>query len=400
MIFLDLALKNLKRHWIRSLLATTGIIIGVLAIAALGIMGNSINLLVANVISDVGDTVIITPHVAAGTGDFFGDPRRTVQSTISKAELDRISRVSGQNRVIPVQQSADEISFGDDSGYATVIGLAADDSYYLLDVREGQYLRQNSPGCLVGHYLAKEWKLSPGSRIMIGNESVRVSGILEERGFAIDINPDYALVVDAGWFASHFSRSDEYDQVIIKIENINDIDTVKQAIDHQMNRRETVVDITDSRDLLSQYQQIYDQITVFLIGIGAISLVVAAVSILNVMIISVTERIREIGILRSFGATRKQVLVMFLYESMILGVIGSAVGGVLSVLGGILISGVAIEVLTTGTSFGENATIFDFNAVLYVAFAILFGIVVSTLSGFYPAWKASKMTPIEALRHE
>ncbi len=91
---------------------------------------------------------------------------------------------------------------------------------------------------------------------------------------------------------------------------------------------------------------------------------------------------------------------MFLYESMILGVIGSAVGGVLSVLGGILISGVAIEVLTTGTSFGENATIFDFNAVLYVSFAVLFGIVVSTVSGFYPAWKASMMTPIEALRHE
>ena len=161
-----------------------------------------------------------------------------------------------------------------------------------------------------------------------------------------------------------------------------------------------MVDIYDSRDLLRQYDQIYNQIMVFLLGIGAISLLVAAVSILNVMIISVTERIREVGILRSIGASRKDILMMFLYEAMMLGIIGSTIGGILSVVGGYFISKVAIGVMTAGTTFGESASVFGPGTFVFIAGGVLFGVIVSTLSGLYPAWQASRMTPIEALRHE
>lgn len=399
MIFLDLAVKNLRNHWLRSFLAILGIIIGVFAIASMGILGHSINLLVANVISDVGDTVIVTPHVASGRG-FVGDPRVAVNAKIPESDLEMIRKAAGQHRVIPVLQRAVEVTYGDDSGFVTIIGLPADDTAFLIDVEQGQALRENAPGCLVGYLLAKEYGLNSGSSLKIGNASVRVSGIMEERGFAVDINPDYAIVVTDRWFTGTFGQEREYDSVIIKIGDISQIDQVKESIDRQLNRRETMVDIIDSRDVLRQYDQIYDQITVFLLGIGAISLVVAAVSILNVMIISVTERIHEVGILRSIGASRRGILWMFLIEATILGIVGSGIGGVLSVAGGYIISQVAIGVMTAGTTFGENASVFGPGTLFYIGGGIAFGVIVSTLSGFYPAWQASRMTPIEALRHE
>jgi len=399
MIFFDLAKRNLKIHWVRSFLAILGIIIGVLAIASMGILGHSISLLVANLISDVGDTLIVTPHVAAGQG-FFGDPRVAVMARIPESDVEVIRKVAGSGRVIPVLRRAEEMTFGDESGYVTILGLPAEEVSGLLSVEKGMYLRENAPGCLLGYYLAREFGIGPGSRIGIGNQSQRVSGVLEERGYAVDINPDYALVVTDRWFFETFGDRKEYDQVVVKVADISQIDQVKRDIDQRLNRREKVVDIFDSRDLLRQYDRIYDQISLFLLGIGAISLIVAAVSILNVMIISVTERIHEVGILRSIGASRRNILLMFLYEAMMLGMIGSIVGGILSIVGGYFISRVAISVMTAGTTFGEGASVFGPDTFVFIAGGVLFGVTVSTLSGLYPAWQASRMTPIEAMRHE
>jgi len=400
MIFFSFAARNLRRHWIRSALSIIGIIIGVVAIASLGIMGNSINLLVANVITDVGDTVVITPHTAIG-GTFAGDPRTAVNAAIPAREVEEIRRAVNPHRTIPVLQGADEVEFGrGESGYARIIGLAPDDIPVLLNIAEGQYPRQNQPGALVGTHLAREYGISPGSRLTIGGESIRVSGVLAERGLAFDINPDYAIVVPDAWYESHFGVNDAYPVVVVRVGDVDEIDTVKEAIENRINRREEVVDVFDSREMLGQYEEIYDQITVFLLGIGGISLVVAAVNILNVMYISVTERIREIGIMRSIGALRREILRMFLYEAAILGLAGSVIGGIMSAASGYLISIAAVEAFTAGTTFGENFMVFDTSAVGYIVFGMAFGIGTSIAAGFYPAWRASQLAPIDAMRQK
>jgi putative ABC transport system permease protein len=224
--------------------------------------------------------------------------------------------------------------------------------------------------------------------------------VLAERGLAFDINPDYAVVVTDGWYESHFGAKDTYPLVIVQVGDVDRIDAVKEAIESRINRREEVVDVSDSREMLGQYEEIYDQITVFLLGIGGIALVVAAVNILNVMYISVTERIREIGVMRSIGVLRREVLWMFLYEAAILGVIGSVIGGILSTAFGYLISVIFIEVTTAGTTFGENFTVFDLSAVGYIVFGMVFGIATSIAAGFYPAWRASQLAPIDAMRQK
>ncbi|MDN7025119.1 ABC transporter permease [Methanoculleus sp. FWC-SCC1] len=400
MIFFNFAVRNLRRHWIRSALSIIGIVIGVIAIASLGIMGNSINLLVANLITDVGDTIVITPHTPFGD-TFAGDPRTAVDAAIPARQVDEIRRAASPHRVIPVLQGADEVDFGGgESGYAQVIGLDVEDIPVLLELEGGQYPRANQPGALVGTYLADEYDIASGARITIGDEEMRVTGVLAERGFAFDINPDYAIVVPADWYRDHFGAEDEYSMVVVRVGDIAEIDAVKDAVDNQLNRREETVDIVDSRDLLAQYEEIYQQITVFLLGIGGISLIVAAVNILNVMYISVTERIREIGIMRSIGVRRQEVLRLFLYEAAILGIVGSVIGGAFSAVGGYVISVAAVEVFTAGTTFGENFTVFDATAVGFVVFGMLFGIGTSIAAGFYPAWKAAQQLPIEAMRHD
>ncbi|WOX55190.1 MULTISPECIES: ABC transporter permease [unclassified Methanoculleus] len=399
-MFFSFAVRNLRRHWIRSALSIIGIIIGVVAIASLGIMASSINLLLANVITDVGDTLVITPHTAIGE-TFTGDPRTAVDAAIPAREVEEIRRAANPHRTIPVLQGADEVEFSrGEGGYAQIIGLAPEDIPVLLNIAKGQYLRQNQPGALVGTHLAREYGISPGSRITVGEESIRVAGVLTERGLAADINPDYAIVVSDTWYESHFGVGDGYSMVVVRIGDIAEIDRVKGVLENQFNRREEVVDIFDSRDMLRQYEEIYQQITVFLLGIGGLSLIVAAVNILNVMYISVTERIREIGVMRSIGARRREILRLFLYEALVLGLIGSIVGGIASAISGYLISLVAVEVFTAGTTFGEGFTVFNLSAVGYIVFGIAFGIGTSIAAGFYPAWKASQLTPIEAMRHK
>ena len=398
MTFFSFAARNLRRHWIRSALSIIGIVIGVVAIASLGIMGNSINLLVANIITDVGDTVVITPHTAIGE-TFAGDPRTAVDAGIPAREVEEIRRAAAPHRTIRVLQGAEEVEFGrGESGYTQIIGLVSGDIPVLLEIAEGQYTRQNQPGALVGTYLAREYGITPGSRLTIGNQSIRVAGVLAERGFAVDINPDYAIVVPDDWYEGHFGAHDAYPMVIVRVGAPEQIDTVKETIESRVNRRDEVVDIFDSREMLQQYEEIYQQITVFLLGIGGISLVVAAVNILNVMYISVTERIREIGVMRSIGALRQEVLRIFLYEAVILGLIGSVIGGIASTVFGYLISIAAVEVFTAGTTFGENFTVFNLSAVGYIIFGMAFGIATSISAGFYPAWIASRLAPVDAMR--
>ena len=402
MIFLSFAARNLRRHWFRSLLSVIGIVVGVAAIASLGILGGSINLLVANLISDVGDTIVVTPHTAI-SGTFAGDPRTAAYVTLSSQEVDKIRQAASPYQVIPVLQGTDEVKFGfgesEESGYARVIGLDPEDAAILLKLEDGRYPRQNQPGALVGTYLAREYNLRPGSRITIGGEELRVAGVLAERGFAVDINPDYAIVVTEGWYTHHFGDRDGYAMAIIQVRDITAIDEVKDAVEMRLNRHEDQVDIIESREMLRQSQAIYDQIMAFLLGIGGIALIVAAVNILNVMYIAVTERISEIGMMRSIGVRRREVLRIFLYEAMILGIAGSAIGGVLSAVIGYIVSVAVIGVFTAGTTFGEGFVVFNLTAVEFIVFGMAFGIVTSVLAGFYPAWKAARLLPVEAMRH-
>jgi putative ABC transport system permease protein len=207
---------------------------------------------------------------------------------------------------------------------------------------------------------------------------------------AFDVSTDSAIVVTKDWFDQSYNRND-YDKVVVKVKNLDDLPAVKSAIENQMNKRDKVVDVVDTRKTMETIFSAFGQITTFVSAIGGISMLVAGVSILNIMMMSVTERIKEIGIMRSIGAQRKEVMSMFLYEALILGVVGSLIGGFMSLLGGYAISSVMLQ---------STKYLFVPSSMIHIIYGMTFGIVISLICGIYPAWRAANLSPIDALRHE
>ncbi len=394
-IFWEIAKRNVRIHLLRSSLAMLGIIIGVVAIASMGILGNSLVLTVSDSLKTVGDSVIVTPHVGGNTRGFGSGGGGASSLTLSEQDFLQIKRVSAPNLAIPVLQTSDrmQLGVGSDEIVAAVYGLNPDDVPDLLKLKEGGYSRGNS-GCLVGSTFAKDHNVKVGSRISIGTDgnkgTLRVTGIIEERGMAFDVSTDSAVVTTKDWFDAAYNR-DSYDKIVVKVKNLDDLPVVKTAIEKQMNKRDTVVDVMDTRKTMDTIFQAFGQITTFVSAIGGISMLVAGVSILNIMMMSVTERIKEIGIMRSIGAQRKEVMAMFLYEAIILGVVGSVLGGVMSLIGGYAISTLMLQ--TTKYLFVPSSLI-------HIVYGMTFGIIICVICGIYPAWRAANLNPIDALRHE
>ena len=395
MIFWEIAKRNIRIHILRSTLAMLGIVIGVIAIASMGILGNSLVLTVSDSLKTVGDSVIVTPHAGGTMRGFGGGTGGPSSLSITEQDFEQIKRASAPNIAIPVLQTSDrmKLGVGSDEIVATIYGLNPEDVPDLLKLKEGGYSRGNS-GVLVGSTFAKDNNVKVGSRIAIGTEgdkgTLRVTGIIEERGMAFDISTDSAIVVTKDWYDQAYNR-DDYDKVVVKVKNLDDLPTVKSAIENQLNKRDKIVDVVDTRKTMETIFSAFGQITTFVSAIGGISMVVAGVSILNIMMMSVTERIKEIGIMRSIGAQRKEVMSMFIYEALILGVVGSLIGGIMSLLGGYAISSVMLQ--TTKYLFAPSSMI-------HIIYGMSFGIVISLICGIYPAWRAANLNPIDALRHE
>lgn len=385
-LFFEFSKRNVRLHWFRSLLAVIGIVIGVVTIATMGILGNSLVLAISDSLSTVGDSIIVTPHSGGGMMGGGG----TSADLITERDVEQIRRAVAPDLTIPVYSGSSRMKIGLEDTAGIIYGLKQDDIPLLLELEKGSYLRGSS-GCMVGQKFADENDITIGTRITVGDKgSLRVVGILKERGMGFDLNPDYGIVVDDKWFSDAFDQQD-YNMVIVKVKDLNSIEKVKDAIDKKLNRRETIVDVIDTKAILETILTTFGQISTFTTAIGGISLIVAGVSILNIMMMSVTERIKEIGVLRSIGTQRKEVRRMFLYEALILGLLGSVIGGVLALGGGYAVSLLMLQ--TTEYLFVPSS-------IVYVFYGMAFGIGTSLLSGLYPAWKASNLNPIDALRHE
>lgn len=397
MIFWEIAKRNIRLHFLRSTLAMLGIVIGVVAIASMGILGNSLVATVSDSLSSVGDSVIVTPYTGGGgMGMRGGGGGSSENLKITDQQFQQIKRAVAPGVAIPVLSTAErmKVGVGSDDIVATVYGI---DPQYIPDLNlvltSGDFNNANS-GCLVGSEFAKNNNIKVGSRISMGTDggkgTLRVTGIIAERGMAFDVSTDNAIVATQEWFDNTYNRNN-YDQVVVKVKSGQDTAAVKTTIEKQMNKRDKIVSVMDSKATLATIFATFGTITTFVTAIGGISMIVAGVSIFNIMMMSVNERIKEIGIMRSIGTQKKEVMSMFIYEAAIIGVIGSLVGGILS-----LVTGYAISALM----LNSTKYLFTLATAISVAEGVGFGIVICLACGIYPAWQAANMNPIDALRHE
>nr|WP_320160290.1 ABC transporter permease [uncultured Methanoregula sp.] len=391
-IFFDLSVRSVRLNFLRSLLASIGIVIGVVAISSMGMLGTNMQLQVKEQLSASANTITITPDAVRLS------PGSTASTGIDKTQLTEIKEAAGNNIVIPIHRSSTHLTVGSTEGRGSIYGMDPNDATTFLTVAEGDSIKGESDA-LVGSTLATNLGIKIGSRIKIGEDNksvtrpvVRVAGILNARGMTADgVMADNAIIISDDWYTSHFGNENLYDQVNVIVKNVDTISDVESAINDKVNRKTQVIRISDASSRLSSISTTLGTITTFILAIGGISLVVAAVSIFNVMMMSVNERVQEIGILLSIGTEKGEVRRMFLYEAFILGIIGAVFGGICS-----LVIGYSV----VGAMIGSTAYFFLPESIIYVPEGMAIGVIVCVVSGLYPAWRASNMDPIDALRAE
>ena len=412
-VFFDLSVRNLRLNFLRSLLAMIGIIIGVVAITSMGMTGAAFSEELTGSLTGTSNSITVSGIASTGSG-----PNSYTASGLSTKDLrnieSAIESVTENYVLIPMYTGYDMVrpAGSEEQMQASIYGLSSADIESLVTVEEGKVPTGNN-GVIIGRQLADDYDLSVGSRIEIPQRnsttiSVRVVGIMANSGsmtftfsgimansgsMTFTFSTDNAIIGTTDWYERFHETGGLYTSAMITVDDLNDLDPVIAAIEEKMNGRadrttDDTVMISDARQFVESMQESIGMISVFIMALGGISLVVAAVSIFNVMLMSVNERIREIGILRSIGTLRSQIIQMFLYEAAVIGFIGAVIGGILSLIAAALVISLML---------GDISLMFNLSVLMYIPYGIVIGVFVCLLSGLYPAWKAANLNPVEAL---
>ncbi|WP_435194167.1 ABC transporter permease [Natronomonas sp. EA1] len=365
-----MARRNLSRTKARTALAMLGIVIGVVAIASLGVFGSVLQTAAVGSLGDIGNQLIVSPNAEEGV------------RSLTDRDVRAIKRAAGDAAVVPLKQARARVVYSGQTTFTTAYGIEnPGDAYVARDGRLPDPLRN---GAVVGASLADRFDIRAGNSITVNNRTYRVRAVLEPQGGFSPINVGGGVIVPPDDI-----NGSGFQQVVIQAETGESANATARAIRADLNDREERVTIFEFSQITDQIGAFFDTLSLFLVGIGSISLVVAGVSILNVMLMSTIERRGEIGVLRAVGYQRRDVLKILLTEAMLLGLIGGLVGVFLSVAAGAVIAEFALGDPLMALAPG--------NVVFYFA-ALVFGVLTSVLSGLYPAWKAARERPVDALR--
>jgi putative ABC transport system permease protein len=364
-----IARRNLSRARARTVLAVLAIVIGVVAIASLGLFGIAFKRAQMESLEEFGSTVEVRP------GEDLGERH------LSPATVDEIRSVVDNGEVVPLKSEFRRFEAGRRVSTARLYGV--EDPDRLMTTTRGTIPRPWRERALVGTGLARELGVGPGDRLDVGNDTYYVAGIIQARS---DVRggffPRRSVVLPADTF-----EQSGYREAMILTESNTQATKTERRLRAEFNDREQRLSVT-SRSFSGDVDEFYRQINLFLIGIGAISLIVGGVSITNVMLMSVMERREEIGVFRAVGFGRLDIVRVVLAESALLGFTGAVVGVLLS-----LGVGAGIQQVLLGDPYA-----FTLAGLRYVAFGFAFGVGISVFGGLYPAWKAARERPVDALR--
>jgi putative ABC transport system permease protein len=400
------ALQSLVSNKLRSTLTILGIVIGVAAVIAMISLGNGMESAITDSFNDIGTTQLTI------TSSSSGDVRNPQALTLEDAEaLEDPTLISNVANVAPVTNNAFNLTYTTNSTNASVMGTTS--SYagiQNLELAEGtfiddNYMAQQSAVVVLGSDLAEDlFDRSQGvvdEFVRIEGQPYRVIGVLEVSGSSgFGGNPDESAYVPITTAQARLARGDtldEVDTIMVEVNNADNIDlTVEQISQVLRTRHRTAIgeddfDVIAPQQMLDTLTQVLDLITIFLGGVAGISLLVGGIGIMNIMLVSVTERTREIGLRKALGARKNDIRVQFITESVLL----SLFGGVIGILLGWVI-GVAVSAIAAAAEV-ELAFQLQINAVLL---ATLFASAIGVFFGYYPANRAAGLQPVEALRSE
>jgi putative ABC transport system permease protein len=396
------AFRALQRNKLRSFLTMLGIIIGVGAVITMLAIGQGAEYSVKEQIASLGTNVlIIFPGSQQQGGLKVGAGSMTTltqeDALAIQAECPQVAFVS------PDTRANGQVIAGNLNWATGIEGVGTD---YLQirvwDIQSGNFftdqdVKAAAKVCVLGTTVSNN--LFPdsdpvGQTIRITNVPVKVTGVLAAKGQnAMGQDQDDIILAPYTTVLDRLSRFPYLREIIVSATSANDIELAQKQITDLLRMRHKIVGLNDDdftirnqSDLASAATSTSQILTILLASIASVSLLVGGIGIMNIMLVSVTERTREIGIRMSVGARGKDILTQFLIEALVLSLIGGITGIIFGVAGSKIISGLA----------GWPTFITAFSIILSFGFSILVGL----FFGFYPARKASMLNPIDALRYE
>jgi putative ABC transport system permease protein len=387
------ALRGLTGHGLRTALSLLGVSIGIAAVLVLTALGEGAKQYVVGQFQSLGTNLLIVLPGKTETSGSFGIGGVPNDLTLDDAEA--IERFVPQaRRVVPIAMGTEEVAAGALSRQIAVIGSTPE---YLkarqLRMASGEFLPEDefSRGAAVavlGPKAARELFRGEdpiGKVVRIGGWRMRVIGVLAKQGVKLGINFDDIAIVPVATAMRMFNRSSLF-RILIQAHAHTDLDLARQNVLELITERHEEEDVTVvTQDAVADtFAGILGMLTLFVSGIAAISLSVAGFGIMNVMLVSVSERTREIGLLKAVGVARRQILAAFVTEAAIISSLGGLLG--LAIGFGLVHLGVRLY------------PVFQASPPAWaVAAAMTVSLGVGVVFGILPAWRATKLDPVLAL---
>ncbi|MDX9787837.1 MAG: ABC transporter permease [Desulfobacterales bacterium] len=396
-----LAQREIRRNVLRSSLTILGIVIGVAAVITMVTVGKGATAQVAADIGKLGSNML---QIRPGQGFHGPGGSRSTAAMFEVADANAIAKeIDGLVAVAPTDATKTQAIFGNQNWSTTINGttndflktrdwpLSAGRAFTEAEMRSGKAV------CIIGATVAKELFGSEnplGAAIRLQKLSCQVIGVLESKGqSSFGSDQDDLVLVPIRIFHRRISGNTEVSVIYVSARDGVSTEKVKGDIERLMRERRRIVggkeddfNVRDMKEILATLTGTTRILTALLSAVAAVSLLVGGIGIMNIMLVSVTERTREIGIRLAIGALEKEVLLQFLVEAVVLSCFGGLAGIALG------LSAAAFGTRVLDVPFIWNPGV--------VALAFLFSGAVGVIFGFFPARKAARLDPIEALRHE
>jgi putative ABC transport system permease protein len=406
-----IALTSLSANKLRASLTMLGIIIGVAAVIALMGIGRGAQAAIDSQINSMGSNLLFVSPGSTNQGGV-----RTAQGSAETLTYeDALALADPQNTpsvaaVAPEMDSFGQVVFQGNNVNTRILGVTPDyQSVRNFPVAEGDFivesnLQSKSTVAVIGANVAQE--LFPDGQdpvnqtIRINNIPFRVIGVLEAKGGSGFGNADDQILVPITTGMARLQRNRSaagnlISQISVQVTGGSEMNAATQQIGDVLRQRHHIrvaddFTIRSQADLLSSANQITGILTLFLGGVAGISLLVGGIGIMNIMLVSVTERTREIGIRKAIGATRRNILAQFLTEATFLSVLGGLIGVGLGVIIAHFVSGINLGATPIHAIVSPGS----------ILLATMFALAIGLFFGIYPAYRASALNPIDALHYE